>query len=146
MCRLAAALLIIRFTTVLPEELLFREVLHGNVERSGVRTAFIGGSVWFGLWQVATFLAGGGFHLAGIPNGFCSGTGVAALGTHCRWGLHRRYRIPVSVPLLDVHLCEHAFTIDETPVILRNHRGQQFIHRGQGVGGVRSDDDILPVP
>lgn len=53
---LFAALIIIPLTTVLPEELLFRGVLQGSLERFGVKTAFIGGSVLFGLWHVATSL------------------------------------------------------------------------------------------
>lgn len=53
---LLAALIIIPLTTVLPEELIFRGVLHGSLQRFGVKTAFIGGSILFGLWHVATFL------------------------------------------------------------------------------------------
>lgn len=53
---LFAALIIIPLTTVLPEEFLFRGVLHGSLERFGMKTAFIGGSVLFGLWHVATSL------------------------------------------------------------------------------------------
>lgn len=53
---LLAALVIIPLTTVLPEEFLFRGVLHGSLERFGMRTAFIGGSILFGLWHVTSSL------------------------------------------------------------------------------------------
>lgn len=55
---LLAALIIIPLQTVLPEELAFRGVLHGTLHRmGGTKTVFIGGSVLFGLWHVASSLS-----------------------------------------------------------------------------------------
>ncbi|WP_080792560.1 CPBP family intramembrane glutamic endopeptidase [Corynebacterium pacaense] len=54
---LLAAFVIIPLCTVLPEELLFRGVLHGALERfGGMKAAFLGGSVLFGFWHVASSL------------------------------------------------------------------------------------------
>lgn len=55
---LIAALVIIPLQTVLPEELAFRGLLHGRLKRlGGTKAVFIGGSVLFGLWHVASSLS-----------------------------------------------------------------------------------------
>lgn len=55
---LLAALIIIPLQTVLPEELAFRGVLHGTLHRmGGTKAVFIGGSLLFGLWHVASSLS-----------------------------------------------------------------------------------------
>jgi membrane protease YdiL (CAAX protease family) len=78
---LIASMVIIPLQTVIPEELAFRGVLHGALNRAwGVRGVAAAGSVLFGLWHVATSLGltkgnvgftrllGGGFvgELAGV--------------------------------------------------------------------------------
>lgn len=184
---LLAALIIIPLTTVLPEELIFRGVLHGSLQRFGVKTAFIGGSILFCLWHVATslslacghisesdsgqrrfisspgyrcmwemdgrvtggggnLLGRGGFHLVATSHGFRPGTCSVALGAQRCRGSRGGHSVSILITFLHIHLGGHAFTIDEMPVILRDHRCEQLIHRGQGVGGGRGDDDILLVP
>lgn len=55
---LIAALVIIPLQTVLPEELAFRGLLHGRLRRlGGTKAVFIGGSILFGLWHVASSLS-----------------------------------------------------------------------------------------
>jgi len=55
---LIAALILIPLQTVLPEELAFRGVLHGTLARmGGTKAVFIGGSLLFGLWHVASSLS-----------------------------------------------------------------------------------------
>jgi membrane protease YdiL (CAAX protease family) len=55
---LIAALVLIPLQTVLPEELAFRGLLHGRLKRlGGTKAVFIGGSVLFGLWHVASSLS-----------------------------------------------------------------------------------------
>jgi uncharacterized protein len=78
---LLASLIIIPLQTVIPEELAFRGVLHGALDRAwGFRGVAAAGSLLFGLWHIATSLGltssnvgftrlfGGGFlgMLAGI--------------------------------------------------------------------------------
>ncbi|MDT5082741.1 MAG: protease family protein [Mycobacterium sp.] len=78
---LLASMIIIPLQTVIPEELAFRGVLHGALNRAwGFRGVAAGGSLLFGLWHIATSLGltssnvgftklfGGGFlgMLAGI--------------------------------------------------------------------------------
>ena len=54
---LVASMIIIPLQTVIPEELAFRGVLHGTLERVwGARGVFAGGSLLFGLWHVASSL------------------------------------------------------------------------------------------
>ncbi|ORA09640.1 CPBP family intramembrane glutamic endopeptidase [Mycobacterium arosiense] len=50
-----ASMVIIPLQTVIPEELAFRGVLHGTLNRAwGFRGVALGGSLLFGLWHVAT--------------------------------------------------------------------------------------------
>ncbi|HEY1842144.1 MAG TPA: CPBP family intramembrane glutamic endopeptidase [Mycobacterium sp.] len=78
---LVASMLIIPLQTVIPEELAFRGVLHGALDRAwGFRGVAMAGSLLFGLWHIATSLGltssnvgftrlfGGGFFgmLAGV--------------------------------------------------------------------------------
>ena len=78
---LLASMIIIPLQTVIPEELAFRGVLHGALDRAwGFRGVAAAGSLLFGLWHVATSLGltssnvgftrlfGGGFFgmLAGV--------------------------------------------------------------------------------
>ena len=52
-----ASLVVIPLQTVIPEELAFRGVLHGALDRAwGFRGVAAAGSVLFGLWHVATSL------------------------------------------------------------------------------------------
>ncbi|MFD6857397.1 CPBP family intramembrane glutamic endopeptidase [Rhodococcus sp. NPDC060086] len=52
---LVASMIIIPLQTVIPEELAFRGVLHGTLERVwGARGVFAAGSLLFGLWHIAS--------------------------------------------------------------------------------------------
>lgn len=54
---LVASMVIIPLQTVIPEELAFRGVLHGALDRAwGFRGVAMAGSLLFGLWHVATSL------------------------------------------------------------------------------------------
>ncbi|MFF0542507.1 CPBP family intramembrane glutamic endopeptidase [Nocardia thailandica] len=54
---LIASMIVIPLQTVIPEELAFRGVLHGTLDRAvGVRGLFAGGSLLFGLWHIASSL------------------------------------------------------------------------------------------
>jgi membrane protease YdiL (CAAX protease family) len=79
---LVASMIIIPLQTVIPEELAFRGVLHGALNRAwGFRGVALAGSLMFGLWHIATSLGltssnvgftrlfGGGVvgMLAGVP-------------------------------------------------------------------------------
>ncbi|BBX73434.1 CPBP family intramembrane metalloprotease [Mycobacterium shinjukuense] len=85
---LVASMVIIPLQTVIPEELAFRGVLQGALNRAwGFRGVAVAGSLLFGLWHVATSLGltsnnvgftrlfGGGFV------GMCTGVAVAVLAT-----------------------------------------------------------------
>ena len=71
-----ALMIVIPLQTVIPEELAFRGVLHGALDRAyGVRGVFAAGSLLFGLWHIASSLGltSGNRGLSGILGG-----GVAA--------------------------------------------------------------------
>jgi uncharacterized protein len=54
---LIASMIVIPLQTVIPEELAFRGVLHGALNRAwGFRSVALAGSLLFGLWHVATSL------------------------------------------------------------------------------------------
>lgn len=54
---LLASMIIIPLQTVIPEELAFRGVLHGALDRAwGVRGVAAAGSLLFGMWHIATSL------------------------------------------------------------------------------------------
>lgn len=54
---LVASVIIIPLQTVIPEELAFRGVLHGALNRAwGFRGVALAGSLMFGLWHIATSL------------------------------------------------------------------------------------------
>ncbi|OSC39780.1 CPBP family intramembrane glutamic endopeptidase [Mycobacterium decipiens] len=54
---LIASMVIIPLQTVIPEELVFRGVLHGALNRAwGFRGVALAGSLLFGLWHIATSL------------------------------------------------------------------------------------------
>lgn len=54
---LVASMVIIPLQTVIPEELVFRGVLHGALHRAwGFRGVALAGSLLFGLWHIATSL------------------------------------------------------------------------------------------
>ncbi|MGA9493979.1 MAG: CPBP family intramembrane glutamic endopeptidase [Mycobacterium sp.] len=54
---LLASMIIIPLQTVIPEELAFRGVLHGTLNRAwGFRGVAVAGSLLFGLWHIATSL------------------------------------------------------------------------------------------
>ncbi|WP_459549277.1 CPBP family intramembrane glutamic endopeptidase [Nocardia sp. X0981] len=52
---LIASMIVIPLQTVIPEELAFRGVLHGTLDRLwGARGVFAAGSLLFGLWHIAS--------------------------------------------------------------------------------------------
>ncbi|MRH91611.1 CPBP family intramembrane metalloprotease [Nocardia sp. SYP-A9097] len=54
---LIASMIVIPLQTAIPEELAFRGVLHGTLDRAyGARGVFAAGSMLFGLWHVASSL------------------------------------------------------------------------------------------
>ncbi len=54
---LIASMIVIPLQTVIPEELAFRGVLHGTLNRAwGFRGVAVAGSLLFGLWHIATSL------------------------------------------------------------------------------------------
>jgi membrane protease YdiL (CAAX protease family) len=54
---LVASMIVIPLQTVIPEELAFRGVLHGALNRAwGFRGVAVAGSLLFGLWHIATSL------------------------------------------------------------------------------------------
>lgn len=54
---LVASMIVIPLQTVIPEELAFRGVLHGTLERLwGARGVFAAGSLLFGFWHIASSL------------------------------------------------------------------------------------------
>ncbi|WP_336086956.1 CPBP family intramembrane glutamic endopeptidase [Nocardia sp. SSK8] len=54
---LIASMIVIPLQTVIPEELAFRGVLHGTLDRVlGVRGLFAAGSLLFGFWHIASSL------------------------------------------------------------------------------------------
>ncbi|EID74963.1 MULTISPECIES: type II CAAX endopeptidase family protein [Rhodococcus] len=54
---LIASMIVIPLQTVIPEELAFRGVLHGTLDRVyGARGVFAAGSLMFGLWHIASSL------------------------------------------------------------------------------------------
>ena len=74
---LIASMIIIPLQTVIPEELVFRGVLHGTLDRAwGFRGVAAAGSLLFGLWHVATSLG-----LTSSNVGFTNlfGAGVAGM-------------------------------------------------------------------
>ncbi len=85
---LVASLVIIPLQTVIPEELAFRGVLHGALERAwGFRGVAAVGSLLFGLWHVASSLGltAGNVGLTrilggGVP-GMLIGVGAAVIAT-----------------------------------------------------------------
>ena len=69
---LIASMIIIPLQTVIPEELAFRGVLHGTLERVwGARGVFAAGSLLFGFWHIASSLGltGGNRGLTGFLGG-----------------------------------------------------------------------------
>ena len=85
---LIASMVIIPLQTVIPEELAFRGVLHGALDRAwGFRGVAAAGSLLFGLWHIATSLgltAGNvGFTriLGGGPFGMIAGVVGAVIAT-----------------------------------------------------------------
>ncbi|MEW5809882.1 MAG: CPBP family intramembrane glutamic endopeptidase [Actinomycetota bacterium] len=85
---LLASMIIIPLQTVIPEELAFRGVLHGALDRAwGFRGVAAAGSLLFGLWHVATSLgltaSNVGFTriLGGGPFGMIAGVVGAVIAT-----------------------------------------------------------------
>ncbi|MFD6391548.1 type II CAAX prenyl endopeptidase Rce1 family protein [Nocardia sp. NPDC060259] len=69
---LIASMIVIPLQTVIPEELAFRGVLHGTLDRVlGVRGLFAAGSLLFGFWHIASSLGltSGNKGLTGIVGG-----------------------------------------------------------------------------
>ncbi|MGW6425710.1 CPBP family glutamic-type intramembrane protease [Nocardia sp. NPDC055053] len=69
---LIASMIVIPLQTVIPEELAFRGVLHGTLDRVlGVRGLFAAGSLLFGFWHIASSLGltSGNKGLSGIVGG-----------------------------------------------------------------------------
>ena len=72
-----ASMVIIPLQTVIPEELAFRGVLHGTLDRAwGFRGVAAAGSLLFGLWHIATSLG-----LTSSNVGFTRLFGAGLLGT-----------------------------------------------------------------
>src|SRR5262245_53522627 len=85
---LIASMIVIPLQTVIPEELAFRGVLHGTLDRAyGVRGVFAAGSLLFGLWHIASSLGltHGNRGLSGIlgsgPAAQIAGIALAVLAT-----------------------------------------------------------------
>ncbi|MGB6208883.1 lysostaphin resistance A-like protein [Mycobacterium sp.] len=85
---LIASMLIIPLQTVIPEELAFRGVLHGALNRAwGFRGVAVAGSLLFGLWHIATSLgltsSNVGFTrlLGGGAAGMLAGVTLAVIAT-----------------------------------------------------------------
>ncbi|WP_328409169.1 CPBP family intramembrane glutamic endopeptidase [Nocardia sp. NBC_00403] len=73
---LIASMIVIPLQTVIPEELAFRGVLHGTLDRVyGARGVFAAGSLLFGLWHVASSfgLTSGNRGLSGLIGGGVAG-------------------------------------------------------------------------
>ncbi|MBB5912933.1 tRNA pseudouridine32 synthase/23S rRNA pseudouridine746 synthase [Nocardia transvalensis] len=73
---LIASMIVIPLQTAIPEELAFRGVLHGALDRAyGVRGVFAAGSLLFGLWHIASSLGltSGNRGLSGILGGGAAG-------------------------------------------------------------------------
>ncbi|WP_018296530.1 CPBP family intramembrane glutamic endopeptidase [Corynebacterium lubricantis] len=80
---LLAALVLIPLQTVLPEELAFRGVLHGALDRlGGARLALIAGSTLFGLWHISSSLG-----LTASNSGLSSVLGTGIFGQWVGVGL-----------------------------------------------------------
>ena len=98
---LIASMIIIPLQTVIPEELAFRGVLHGALDRAwGFRGVAAAGSLLFGLWHIATSLG-----LTSSNVGFTRifGGGVVGTRRRCRAGAcagHRggRLRLHLATP------------------------------------------------
>ena len=97
---LIASMIIIPLQTVIPEELAFRGVLHGALNRAwGFRGVAAAGSLLFGLWHIATSLgltsSNVGFTriFGGGVLGTVAGVVLAVLG-HRR----RRFRLHLAAP------------------------------------------------
>ncbi|WP_084530646.1 CPBP family intramembrane glutamic endopeptidase [Nocardia miyunensis] len=85
---LIASMIVIPLQTVIPEELAFRGVLHGALDRAyGVRGVFAAGSLLFGLWHIASSLGltSGNRGLSGVlgngPAAQIAGIALAVLAT-----------------------------------------------------------------
>lgn len=85
---LVASMLIIPLQTVIPEELAFRGVLHGALDRAwGFRGVAAGGSLLFGLWHIASSFgltsgnAGFSRLLGGGVAGMVAGIAMAVVAT-----------------------------------------------------------------
>lgn len=92
-----ASMVMIPLQTVIPEELAFRGVLHGALNRAwGFRGVAVAGSVLFGLWHIATSLG-----LTSSNVGFTRlfGGGISRAGGRCHAGGvgHRSGRIRVQL-------------------------------------------------
>ena len=80
---LIASMIIIPLQTVIPEELAFRGVLHGALDRAwGFRGVAAAGSLLFGLWHIATSmgLTAGNVGFTRILGGGMFGTVVGVVG------------------------------------------------------------------
>ncbi|MGW0178180.1 CPBP family intramembrane glutamic endopeptidase [Nocardia sp. NPDC003345] len=73
---LIASMIVIPLQTVIPEELAFRGVLHGTLDRAwGARGVFAAGSLLFGLWHIAS-----SFGLTSGNKGLSAAIGGGLLG------------------------------------------------------------------
>lgn len=85
---LIASMIVIPLQTAIPEELAFRGVLHGTLDRAvGARGVFAAGSMLFGLWHIASSLGltsgnkGLSSFLGGGVAGQIAGIALAVLAT-----------------------------------------------------------------
>ncbi|TQF73864.1 CPBP family intramembrane metalloprotease [Rhodococcus spelaei] len=80
---LIASMIVIPLQTVIPEELAFRGVLHGTLDRAwGARGVFAAGSLLFGLWHIASSLGltTGNKGLTGVLGGGVAGQVLGIAG------------------------------------------------------------------
>ena len=93
---LIASMIIIPLQTVIPEELAFRGVLHGALDRAwGLRGVAAAGSLLFGLWHIATSmgLTASNVGFTRILGGGVFGMVAGVVGRRAR---HRRRRVSCS--------------------------------------------------
>ena len=94
---LIASMVIIPLQTVIPEELVFRGVLHGTLDRAwGFRGVALAGSLLFGLWHIATSL-GLTSNNVGFTRLFGGGIFGMLAGVTARGAGHRGCRVCVQL-------------------------------------------------
>ena len=94
---LVASMIVIPLQTVIPEELAFRGVLHGTLNRAwGFRGVAVAGSLLFGLWHIATSLGLTNSNV-GFTRLFGGGVFGMLAGVVARGGRNRGGRVCVQL-------------------------------------------------